>query len=122
MNERDEARAASNEMAEAIFGGAFLLQRIAWRARTARGEAELPGELARLERALRGAVDLRDRGRAEGGPPITNEEVDELGRLAALVSAWLAGGELSPEIEPLARALCVSLGGDAATLPPEDAT
>jgi hypothetical protein len=121
MNERDKALAASNEMAETIFDGAFLLQMVAWRAFIARHEADLPAGLGRLEQALRGFVDLRDRGLAEGGPSVTSKDVERVGRLAALVSKWLADGDLSPEIEPLSRALFAALGADVAMLPPEDA-
>jgi hypothetical protein len=120
--EKEKGLAASNAMAEAIFGGSFLLQMIAWRAVIARREARFVGELGLLEKALRGFVDLRERGLAEGGPPhITAEDAEKVGRLATLVSAWLTGGALSPDIEPLARSLFTALGGDASALPPEDA-
>lgn len=121
MSAEEQARADSAEMAATIFNGAFLLQTVAWRSFVAKHEATLAAELRGLAGALRRFVELRERGLAEGGPPqLTNEDVDKADQLAALVSMWLAGGALSPEVEPIARHLFALLGGDGAALPPED--
>ena len=121
MDADEMRRAASMEMAFAIFNGSSLLQMVVWRSFVAGHEATLLDGLTQLEEALQKFIDLRDRGLAEGGPErATMEDVDRVRRLRALVSAWLAGGERSPDIEPLARRLFAILGGDVATLPPED--
>lgn len=119
MDTGDEARAAGAEMAAVIFDAPSLLDRVARLAAAGTREATLAEELGRLEGALRRLVDLRARGLAEGGPPeVTSEAAEKAGRLAALVSAWLAGGAISAEIEPLARDLFSVLGGDTWALPP----
>ncbi len=121
MGADEKERAASVEMAAAIFGGSRLLQMVAWRSFVARHEGTLPGELIRLEEALRRFSDLRARGLAEGGlPHVTAEDVEKVGRLATLVSAWFAEGKFSPEIEPLSRTLFAVFGDTVAALPPED--
>lgn len=121
MDPDEKERAAHMEMASAIFGGSSPLQMVVWRSFVARHEATLIDELTRLEDALRKFIDRRERGLAEGGPEsATIDDVEGVRRLAALVSEWFAGGELSPEIEPLARRLFAVLGGDPGALPPEN--
>ncbi|KYF75620.1 hypothetical protein BE17_48170 [Sorangium cellulosum] len=52
----------------------------------------------------RSFITLRDQGLTHGGPErITESDIQRLERLSSLVQQWLAGGELSPEIEELAR-------------------
>ncbi|KYF95242.1 hypothetical protein BE18_33275 [Sorangium cellulosum] len=76
--------------------------------------------LVRLESALLKTIEMRALGSLQGGPQhVTHEDVERLQRLTALVSQWRAGGELSPEIEPLARQLFVIVGGNASDLPDE---
>ncbi|MFS8065881.1 MAG: hypothetical protein ACMG6S_05855 [Byssovorax sp.] len=121
MGADEKERAASVEMAAAIFGGSHLLQMVAWRAFVARHEGTLPGDLMRLEEALGRFIDLRERGLAEGGlAHVTAEDVEKVGRLAKLVSEWFAEGEFSPEIEQLSRTLFAVFGGAVTALPPED--
>jgi hypothetical protein len=121
MDADEIRRAASMEMAEAIFNGSSLLQMVVWRSFVARHEATLVDGLTQLEEALQKFIDLRERGLAKGGPEhATMEDVERVRRLRELVSAWFAGGERSPEIEPLARRLFALVGGGVAGLPPED--
>lgn len=122
MDADEKERAAHLDLALAIFSGSSSLQMLVWRSFVARHEASLTDDLKRLEEALRKFIDLRGRGLAEGGPEnATIDDAEGVRRLAALVSAWFAGGELSPEVESLARHLFAVLGGDTAVLPPEDA-
>uniref|UniRef100_UPI000AE63179 hypothetical protein n=1 Tax=Aeromonas sp. EERV15 TaxID=1833892 RepID=UPI000AE63179 len=68
-------------------------------------------------------VALRDQGLAQGGPEgITEEDIQRIERLSLLVQQWLSGGELSPEIEELARKLWGVLadpGAGVLMLPPQ---
>ncbi|XYH99713.1 hypothetical protein ACMHYB_08110 [Sorangium sp. So ce1128] len=122
MNSGDAERAASADMAVAIFNGEGLLQMLVWRCVFAKYEARLLDGLEELKNGLRRFIILRDQGLAQGGPArVTDEDLQNLERLSSLVQQWLAGGELSPEIEELARKLWCILtdpGAGVQMLPP----
>ncbi len=52
-------------------------------------------------------------GRVQGAEPVTMDDIAQLGRLRALGSAALAGGERSPELLALAEHGATLLGGRA---------
>lgn len=122
MSSEDAERAASADTAAAIFNGEGLLQMLVWRCVFAKYEAHLLDGLEELKSGLRRFMVLRDQGLAQGGPErVTEDDIQHLERLSSLVQQWLAGGELSPEIEELARKLWVVLadpGAGVQILPP----
>ncbi|WP_437487309.1 hypothetical protein WME75_06620 [Sorangium sp. So ce1014] len=122
MSGVDAERAASAETAAAIFNGEGLLQMLVWRCVFANYEAHLLDGLEELKNGLRRFMALRDQGLAQGGPEkVTEDDIQRLERLSSLVQQWLAGGELSPEIEELARKLwgvLADTGAGVQMLPP----
>jgi hypothetical protein len=118
----DAKLAASADAAVAIFNGEGLLQMLVWRCVFAKYEAHLLDGLAELKDGLRRFMALRDQGLTQGGPKrVTEDDIQRLERLSSLVQQWLAGGELSPEIEELARQLWGVLaepGAGVQMLPP----
>jgi hypothetical protein len=122
QDDSDEELEATHDMVAAIWNGSGYLQLLVWHCVFAEHQAGLIEGLTQLDAALHKFINLRDRGLTQGGPQdATEQDIDRLRRLNTLVSQWLEGGELSPEIKPLARRLFEVLGGDvAASLPPDD--
>ncbi|WP_437627205.1 hypothetical protein [Sorangium sp. So ce1151] len=122
MSDVDAKLAASADAAAAIFDGEALLQMLVWRCVFAKYEAHLLSGLEELKDGLRRFISLRDQGLTQGGPErVTEDDIQRLERLSSLVQQWLAGGELSTEIEELARHLWGVLAGpgtDVQMLPP----
>ena len=122
MSSVDAERAASADTAVAIFNGEGLLQMLVWRCVFAKYEAHLLDGLEELKNGLRRFMALRDQGLAQGGPErVTEDDIQRVERLSSLVQQWLAGGELSPEIEEIARKLWGVLadpGAGVQMLPP----
>ncbi|XXX78592.1 hypothetical protein WMF30_07435 [Sorangium sp. So ce134] len=120
MDKEDAERIESMEIAAAPFNGVGYLQMLVWRCFTVRHEAYMIDGLVRLESALLKAIEMRGLGSMQGGPQhVAHEHIERLQRLTMPVSRWRAGGELSPEIEPLARQLFLIVGGNASDLPAE---
>ncbi|MGK4005375.1 hypothetical protein WMF31_22290 [Sorangium sp. So ce1036] len=122
MSSGDAERAVSADTAAAIYNGEGLLQMLVWRCVFARYEAHLLDGLEELKTGLRRFMTRREQGLAQGGPErVTEDDIQRLERLSSLVQQWLAGGELSPEIEALARELWGVLadpGAGVEMLPP----
>ncbi|WP_437797971.1 hypothetical protein [Sorangium sp. So ce693] len=106
----------------AIFNGEGLLQMLVWRCVFAKYEEHLLDGLEELKDGLRRFMALRDQGLTQGGPQrVTKGDIQRLERISSLVQQWLAGGELSPEVEELARQLWGVLadpGAGVQMLPP----
>ncbi|WP_437712202.1 hypothetical protein WMF45_42475 [Sorangium sp. So ce448] len=122
MTSEDARLAASADTAVAIFNGEALLQMLVWRCVFAKCEEHLIEGLEELKDGLRRFMALRDQGLTQGGPErVTEDDLQRLERLSSLVQQWLAGGELSPEVEELARQLWGVLadpGAGVQMLPP----
>src|SRR5262245_35118860 len=108
-------------MVAAIWNGTSHLQLLVWHCVFAEHQANLIDGLTQLEAALGKFIELRDRGLTQGGPQqATKEDLERIRQLKALVSQWLGGAELAPEVKPLARRLFEALAGDVATLLPSE--